>query len=168
MALTSAGQTKRRLLCIPPEDGTGTPRTKQGEPLNQPPHPELTAQALLMTNTWSRRQLSGPSTVHCLVRLGPPVTVGPSSLPVFSLFAAMTAPPPPSLQSPVRMQMFVSQLLKFLFPLMPTSFSSPFLKLFLAPFLPFLHCLFVLCNPSSFPLSFFLLFCYVSHHTVLQ
>ncbi|XP_044943314.1 uncharacterized protein LOC123393986 isoform X1 [Mustela putorius furo] len=75
---------KRRLLGSPPEDGTGAPRTRREDPLSRPPHPELAARALPMTDTWSTRQPPGPTTVRCVGRLGPPGTGRDSSLPVVS------------------------------------------------------------------------------------
>ncbi|XP_044923312.1 uncharacterized protein LOC123388176 [Mustela putorius furo] len=63
---------KRRLLGSPPEDGTGGPRTRQEDPLSRPPHPELAARDLPMTDTWSTRQPPGPTTIHCVGRLGRP------------------------------------------------------------------------------------------------
>ena len=43
---------KRRLLGSPPEDSTGAPRTRREDPLSRPPHPELAARDLPMTDTW--------------------------------------------------------------------------------------------------------------------
>lgn len=67
---------------------------KQGDCLSRPPHAELGFQSQLMTDTLRRRQRSGPSTVHCLVRMGPPGTVGLSSLPVFSPVGCRGCCPP--------------------------------------------------------------------------